>query len=106
MKTMLIFIAIIAPFVLANYYRPTLDQHKTKIYAQAAGEATAVDEELLARPEWNGLEFNDWALVTATQDKQKQTMVSYGIGTYIKVVDPKWAPKAFGLQSSEIEEQK
>ena len=52
------------------------------------------------------LEFRDWAIATATQDKEKHSMVSFGIATWIKVVDTDWAPKAFGLKPREVDEKK
>jgi len=99
-----IFIAlVIAPFVYANHNKPLLINHQQKIYQTAAGSTEAVDEAVYALPPWEGLEFVDWKFVTATRDKNKQSLVSFGIVNYIKVVDSDWAPKAFGLKAREVD---
>ncbi len=98
----LLFLLLIAPFVFAYYNKPSLNDHKAKIYVAATHTESAADDDL-ARPEWENLEFLDWALVTATQDKQKQSLVSFGIVKWVKVVDTDWAPKAFGLKPREID---
>ncbi|MDD2310810.1 MAG: hypothetical protein PHH91_14640 [Desulfuromonadaceae bacterium] len=97
-----IFIAlVIAPFVYANHKKPLLINHQQKIYQAATGSTEAVDETVYAMPQWEGLEFIDWKFATATRDKNKQSLVSYGVVDYIKVVDSEWAPKVFGLKSNE-----
>lgn len=99
-----IFIAlVIAPFVYANYHKPLLIKHQQKIYQTATGSTEAVDEEIYAQPQWEGLEFVDWKFLTATRDKNKQSLVSYGIVNYIKVVDSEWAPKVFELKPKEAD---
>lgn len=103
MKKWIILALVIAPFVYANHNKPLLAKHQQKIYQVATGSAEAVDESVYAEPQWDGLEFVDWKFVTATRDKSKQSLVSYGIVDYIKVLDNKWAPKAFGLESKEAE---
>lgn len=103
MKKWLIIALVVAPFVYANYKKPLLIKHQQKIYQAATGSAEAVDETVYAEPQWDGLEFVDWKFVTATRDKSKQSLVSYGIVDYIKVVDSEWAPKAFGLKSREAD---
>lgn len=103
MKKWIIIALVIAPFLYANHNKPLLAKHQQKIYQAATGTTEAVDETVYAEPQWDGLEFVDWKFVTATRDKSKQSLVSYGIVDYIKVVDSKWAPKAFGLESKEAE---
>lgn len=103
MKKWIIIALVIAPFVYANHNKPLLAKHQQKIYQAATGSTEAVDETVYAEPQWDGLEFVDWKFVTATRDKSKQSLVSYGIVDYIKVVDTKWAPKAFGLEPKEVE---
>lgn len=99
-----IFIAlVIAPFVYASYKKPLFLNHQTKIYQLAAGSTESEDETVYTMPQWEGLEFVDWKFVTATRDKSKQSMVSFGIVDYIKVVDSDWAPKAFDLKPKEVE---
>jgi hypothetical protein len=96
-----IFIAlVIAPFIYASEKKPLMVNHQLKIY-QIATETETVDEAVYAMPPWEGLEFVDWKFVTATRDKNKQSLVSYGIVNYIKVVDTDWAPKAFGLKKTD-----
>ena len=101
MKKWIILALIIGPFIYANHNKPLLIKHQQKIYQLATGSTEAVDETLLAMPQWEGLEFVDWKFVTATRDKNKHSLVSYGIVDYIKIVDTGWAPKAFGLKSLE-----
>lgn len=103
MKKLVILALVIAPFVYANQNKPLLVKHQQKIYQMATGSTEAVDETVLAKPQWEGLEFVDWKFVTATRDKNKHSLVSYGIVDYIKVVDKGWAPKAFGLKSMEAD---
>ncbi|OGU18060.1 MAG: hypothetical protein A2076_18175 [Geobacteraceae bacterium GWC2_53_11] len=103
MKKWIIIALVIAPFVYANYNKPLLLKHQQKIYQLATGSTEAVDDEVYAQPQWEGLEFVDWKFLTATRDKNKQSLVSYGIVNYIKVVDSEWAPKAFDLKSKEVD---
>ncbi len=104
MKKWIFLAVVIAPFVYANYKKPLLINHQQKIYKAATGSTEAVSETVYALPPWEGLEFVDWKFVTATRDKNKQSLVSYGIVDYIKVVDGEWAPKAFGLNSKGVDE--
>lgn len=97
-KRFIILAILLAPLVYAYRERPLFDVHKTKIYAQASNADEPVQEEQLSLPQWDGLEFIDWNIVTATRDKSKQSMVSFGIVKYIVVVDSDWAPQAFGLK--------
>lgn len=103
MKKWIITAIVIAPFVYANYNKPLLIKHQQKIYQMATGSTETVDKTVYAMPQWEGLEFVDWKFVTATRDKNKQSLVSYGIVDYIKVVDSEWAPKAFGLKAKETD---
>jgi hypothetical protein len=99
MKKILFLIVIAAAFLFAAYKKPLLDDHKTKIYTAATGADTAVNNAILALPEWENLEFCDWVIFTATKDKEKHSMVSYGIVSYIKVTDPDWGRKTFAPKS-------
>ena len=103
MKKWIIIALVIAPFVYANHKKPLLINHQQKIYQMAIGSTEAVDETVYAMPPWEGLEFVDWKFVTATRDKNKQSLVSFGIVDYIKVVDIEWGPKAFGLKPKEVD---
>ncbi|NTV50516.1 MAG: hypothetical protein HGB32_08185 [Geobacteraceae bacterium] len=103
MKKWIIIAFVIAPFVYANNKKPLLLNHQQKIYQTATASADAVDKTVYSMPQWEGLEFVDWKFVTATRDKNKQSLVSYGIADYIKVVDSEWGPKTFGLKSNEID---
>jgi hypothetical protein len=101
MKKWIIIALVIAPFVYANNKKPLILKHQQKIYQVAVGPAVAIDEEVYAMPQWGGLEFVDWKFVTATRDKSKQSLVSFGIVDYIKVVDIEWAPRVFELKSTD-----
>ena len=103
MKKWIILALVIATFAYANNKKPLLLNHQQKIYQKATASTEAVDEKVYSMPQWEGLEFVDWKFMTATRDKSKQSLVSYGIVDYIKVVDSEWGPKAFGLESKEID---
>ncbi|HEX5773523.1 MAG TPA: hypothetical protein VFY07_04305 [Geomobilimonas sp.] len=95
MKILAIVLLVVLGY--AYYNKPLLPAHQEKIYLIATGTETVTDEEIYSQPEWDGLEFRDWFIVTATQDKQKQSLVSWGFVGYLKVVDTEWAPKIFDL---------
>ena len=101
MKKWIVIALVIAPFVYANHYKPHLLKHQQKIYQVAVGPDETVDEKVYSLPQWDGLEFIDWKFVTATQDKSKQSLVSFGIINYIKIVDREWATRAFEIASKE-----
>ncbi len=103
MKKWFIILIVFGPFFYANYKKPPLIKHQQAIYQMAVGSSEAVDESVYAMPQWEGLEFVDWKFVTATRDKSKQSLVSFGIVDYINVVDSEWAPKAFGLKSKDAD---
>ncbi|MDD2272882.1 MAG: hypothetical protein PHP95_06270 [Desulfuromonadaceae bacterium] len=103
MKKWIIIVLVIAPFVYANHKKPLFIKHQQQIYQMATNSTETVDEAVYAMPQWEGLEFIDWKFVTATRDKSKQSLVSYGIADYIKVVDQEWAPKAFELTPKEAD---
>lgn len=100
MKTFIIII-LVAILGYAYYERPLLPAHQEKIYLTATGTDTITDEEIYSQPQWDGLEFRDWFIVTATRDKQKQSLVSWGFAGYLKVVDTDWALKAFELETQD-----
>lgn len=101
MKKWIIIALFLAPFVYANYKKPLILKHQQAIYQSAVAPELTVDEAVYALPQWEGLEFVDWKFVTATRDKNKQTLVSYGICDYIKVVDKEWAPRVFELKPND-----
>lgn len=101
MKKIIILMLLIAPFFYANHKKPLILKHQEKIYQVAAGPDKAVDKEILEMPQWDGLEFVDWKFVTATRDKSKQSLVSFGVVDYIKIMDRDWAPKAFDIKPAE-----
>jgi len=103
MKKWILIVLLIAPFVYANYKKPLFVKHQQKIYQMATSSTEAVDETVYTMPPWEGLEFVDWKFVTATRDKNKQSLVSYGIVDYIKVVDQDWAAKSFGVKPKEVD---
>jgi len=103
MKKWFIMLLLFGPFFYANYKKPPMIKHQQAIYQLAAGTSEAVDEAVYTQPQWDGLEYVDWKFVTATRDKSKQSLVSFGIVDYIKVVDSEWAPKAFGLKPKDTD---
>ncbi|RII29009.1 MAG: hypothetical protein CXR31_03835 [Geobacter sp.] len=103
MKALIIILLVAIPLGYAYYNKPLLAAHQEKIYLTATGADAITDEEIYSQPQWDGLEFRDWLIVTATQDKQKQSLVSWGFVGYLKVVDPDWALKAFELKTQDAE---
>lgn len=104
MKILAVILLVVLGY--AYYNKPLLPAHQEKIYLTATGTETNTDQEVYSQPEWDGLEFRDWFIVTATQDKQKQSLVSWGFVGYLKVVDTEWALNAFDLKKQESEGSK
>lgn len=103
MKKIIIILLIFGPFFYANHKKPPMINHQQAIFQSAAGSNAAVDEEVYKMPQWDGLEYVDWKFVTATRDKSKQSLVSFGIVNYINVVDKDWGSKTLGIKPSETE---
>lgn len=85
---------------LAHDRRPLLEAHEARLYLHAAGADAVTDAALFARPEWAGLELHDFFVITTTADAKAHTLVSFGFGNYIKVIDEEWAKQAFGLSKT------
>jgi hypothetical protein len=100
-KKIIIIAILVAPFVFAYKTKPTLDDHKTKIYQLAGSTEDPLKGEQLALPEWDGVEFVDWVFITGTRNKEKQSLISFGLCKYVKVVDTDWGPKALGFKKEE-----
>lgn len=98
MKRYLILALIIAPFVYAYYHKPPFTTHQEKIYLVAHGSEATIDDAVYALPEWDGLDFADWFIFTATRDKKLYTMVSFGLVDSVFVVDTDWARETWGLK--------
>jgi hypothetical protein len=96
-KRLLIIAILIAPFVYAYREKPLLDDHKVRIYQLAGNSEEPLKDAQLELPAWDGLEYVDWMVITGTRDKEKQSLVSFGIVKYIKVVDTDWGPNSLGL---------
>ena len=103
---LVILLLVVAPLGYAYYNKPLLPAHKEKIYLVATGSDKVTDQEIYSQPQWDGLEFRDWLIVTATQDKEKQSLVSWGFVGYLKIVDTDWALKAFDLKPKDAEGSK
>ena len=97
MKKIIIILLLLAPFVYAYYHKPLLDRHQEKLYATSKLENTTFDEAAASLSEWDGLEFVDWTVFTATRDKTAYSLVSFGLLDHVFVLDSDWAPKAFKL---------
>ncbi len=104
LKKIFILALLIAPLVYAYQKKPLIDAHKAKIYQVATKTEEPPKDDVMTQTEWDELEFVDWVFLTATKDKLKQSLVSYGIVNYIKVLDGEWAPRVFGLVKDEKKE--
>jgi hypothetical protein len=102
MKKLLIAVLVFAPFVYAYYHKPPFRQHQEKIYLDAKQSEATVEEPVYDQPEWDGLEFADWFIFTATREKKLYTLVSFGLVDHVFVVDSDWAPKTFNLKAEEL----
>ena len=72
-----------------------MDRHEEKIYVSAKGGDTTFDEAAAALPEWEGLEFVDWTVFTATRDKKIYSLVSFGLLDHVFVLDTDWGALRF-----------
>ena len=100
-KTWISLLLLATLVFLAHDQRPLLEAHEARLYRHAAGADAVTDAVLFARPEWAGLELRDFFVITTTSDAKTHTLVSFGFGNYIKVLDEEWAKQAFGLGKSE-----
>jgi hypothetical protein len=87
---------LIAVLGAASVIKPEFSAHQKMIYEMSTGSEAPSATELAALPEWKELTFRDFYLVTATQSKGRQTIVSYGFFRYIKVMDKEWWTNPFG----------
>lgn len=94
-KKLLILILIAVPVYFLHQHRPTYADHAAKVYEVYSGEVLPVGEELPPWPQWQKLEYRDFYIITASQDFDKKTLVSFGWVGYIKVLDEDWAKEAF-----------
>ena len=69
--------------------------HAARVYQAYSGQELAAGEDLPPWPQWEKLEFRDFFLLTATQDADTKTLVSYGCLSYIKVLDEDFGKKIF-----------
>ena len=87
---------LIAVLGAASVIKPEFSAHQKTIYERSTGSEAPPVAELAALPEWKELTFRDFYLVTATQSKGRQSIVSYGFFRYIKVMDKEWWSNPFG----------
>ena len=87
---------LIAVLGAASVIKPEFSAHQKQIYEMSTGSAAPPESQLAALPEWKELTFRDFYLVTATQSKGRQTIVSYGYFRKIKVVDKEWWENPYG----------
>ena len=80
MKKILIAIIIIAAIWFLHRENPTFNEHKTAI--SKGGR--------VAEARWDDLEFKNYLLLSFTQSHSRRSMVSFGICTYVRVLDDEW----------------
>lgn len=102
MKTFLWFI-LLAFLGTASVIKPDLSAHQRKIYETAHGSPVLPPEELSLLPEWKELTFRDFYFATATQSRERASVVSYGMFRYVKVVDREWWANPFGKKLAPAE---
>jgi hypothetical protein len=85
---------IIVLLTLAYLRRPDLAYHQERLLAHAALLANRGAVATTALPQLPPLAFHDLYLVTTTSDPQTKTLVSFGFGHYIKVLNDDWGKQA------------
>ena len=91
MKNKLILLVIFGCIFLLYRTNPGLDDHVSKIGSvllETSDITEEADEQLK-----EGLDYKDYTICSATQNKKRGTMVSIGIFRSVKVVDKQWAVK-------------
>lgn len=89
-STLLILLLI----TLAYLRRPDLAFHQERILAHAALLANQGAVATTALPQLPPLAFHDLYLITTTSDPKTGTLVSFGFGHYIKVLNDDWGRQA------------
>jgi len=79
---------------LAYLRRPDLATHQERILAHAALLAKQEAVTTTARTELPPLAFHDLYLITTTSDPRTGTLVSFGFGHYIKILNDDWGKQA------------
>lgn len=85
---------IILLIALAYLRRPDLATHQERILARAALLAGKTPVTMTSLPQLPPLAFHDLYLITSTSDPKTGTMVSFGFGHYIKVLNDDWGQRA------------
>ena len=85
---------IVLLITLAYLRRPDLAFHQERILAHAALLANKKVVTTTVRPQLPPLAFHDLYLITTTSDPRTGTLVSFGFGHYIKVLDDDWGKQA------------
>lgn len=97
MKGLLWFL-LLAFLGAASVIKPDFNAHQKMIYETATGASAPPPAELAALPEWQGLIFRDVYFGTATQSKERKSIVSYGFFRHVTVMDKSWWANPFGKQ--------
>jgi hypothetical protein len=85
---------IIVLLTLAYLRRPDLVTHQERILAHAA---LLTNQEAMATtslPQLPHLALHDFYLFTTTSDPKTKTLVSFGFGHYIKILNDDWGKQA------------
>lgn len=85
---------IILLVTLAYLRRPDLALHQERLLAHAALLTNQSAITTTARPQLPPLLFHDFYLITTTSDPKTKTLVSFGFGHYIKVLNDDWGKQA------------
>lgn len=85
---------IIVLLTLAYLRRPDLAFHQERLLAHAALLANQGAVTTTALPQLPPLAFHDFYLITTTSDPKSGTLVSFGFGHYIKVLNDDWGRQA------------
>lgn len=85
---------IILLLTLAYLRRPDLAYHQERLLAHAALLANQKTIPANALPQLPPLAFHDLYLITTTSEPKTGSMVSFGFGHYIKVLNDDWGRRA------------
>jgi hypothetical protein len=88
MKKFLLFLIIIAG--ICYYYNPPFEDHVKTIVSEAPGDFVApvkLDEKIQ-----ENLDFINLVVASATKDKQRLSIVTFGVFSKVIIIDNKWLP--------------
>lgn len=91
MKKILLLLLIVAG--ICYYYNPPFEDHIKAIISEAPQDFVSpvkIDEKIQ-----NNLDFINLFVASATKDKQRLSIVTFGVFSKVMIIDNKWLPWIF-----------